>query len=129
MEETVLSQPITASATELTKAVSQANSDSSDLDKAAVQLVEQIGMPVFREALAKQPELKQLKAATAVDLISSSLAMDLFADAGPNEDVIVQLPNGYVTVPATQREVLQSGIIRTLVGRTSEIEQLLAKGH
>lgn len=125
-----MSQPITtASATELTKVVNQANSDSSDLDKAAAQIVEQIGMPVFREAVAKQPELKQLEVATAVDLLSSSLTMDLFADAKPDEDVVVQLPNGYVTVPATQREVLQSGIIRTLVGRTSELEQLLAKGH
>lgn len=125
-----MSQPITtASATELTKAVSQANTDSSDVDKAAVQIVEQIGLPVLREALAKQPELRKLEAATAVDLISSSLTMDLFADAGPDEDVVVQLPSGYVTVPATQREVLQSGIIRTLIGRTDELEQLLAKGH
>ncbi|MGQ0839884.1 hypothetical protein [Actinokineospora sp.] len=129
-----MSQPQSAKTTtaptaqELTAAVHAANVEGNDLEKAAAQIVEQIGMPVFREALAQQPELKQLTPALVVDLISSALAMDIFDNAGPDEDVIVQLQNGYVTVPAAQREILQSGVTRILGTRRAEIEQLLAKG-
>jgi hypothetical protein len=113
---------------ELRNAVTTANTESADLEKAVTQIVDQIGLPVLRQALSRQPELKHLNPALVVDLMSSSLAADLFSGAGPDDDVIVQLQNGYVTVPATEREFLQSGVTRVLAKRAGEIEQLLAKG-
>jgi hypothetical protein len=119
------SSPSTTSTSEdLTSTVADINKHGSDLDAAAAKVVDEIGLPSLKQALAEQPELRALDPLRAVDLISSLLAEYLFAV--PDGDVLVETGDDqYIAIPAEQRDVFRSAITRVLAKRTEDIGALL----
>lgn len=101
------------------------NVSGPDLDAAATKIVDAIGLPSFRQAMAEESELRGLEPLRVVDLLSASLAESLFAGAADDQDVLIDLDKEFVTVPPGQRELLQSAITRALSARTAELAKLL----
>ncbi|HWM04251.1 MAG TPA: hypothetical protein VNP92_18095 [Actinophytocola sp.] len=122
-----MSQPVKTGVTsqELKTAATNANVSGADLDAAATKIVELIGLPSFKQAMTEQPELRGLDPVRVVDLIAATLAESLFAGAGAEEDVLIEVSGQYVQVPAGQRELLQSAVARVLTTKTAEVEKLL----
>ncbi|MGC5013474.1 hypothetical protein ACLQ2R_22165 [Streptosporangium sp. DT93] len=110
---------------ELKAAVAAINASGTVLDTAAAKIVDVIGLPSFQQAMAERPELRALEPLRAVDLISSSLAESLFVGAADDQDVLIELDGELVTVPAGQRELLQSAVTRALGAKIAAVGTLL----
>lgn len=112
-------------AKEMQAVVAAVNKSGTELDSAATKIINVIGFPSFKNAMTERPELHALETSRVVDLISASLLENLFAGTAEEEDVHIDLGGEYVSVPASQREVLLSAISRVLATRTAEVAAML----
>jgi hypothetical protein len=125
-----MSQPVKTATPSLgTKALHDAaasvNANGTELDAVAAKIVAMLGLPSFRQALAGQPELRDLEPMRVVDLISATLAETLFTGATVEEDVLIELDGQFVAVPADKRELLLSAVTRALAASTAEVAKIL----
>lgn len=95
-----------------------------ELDKAAAKIVDVVGIPSLRDALADRAELRGLTTEQVVELVAASLAENLFT--GPeSEDVRIDFDGEFLSVPASERELLRAAITRTLAARAGELAKLM----